>query len=52
MKKLIQKMMEKATNKYTDKYRRYSEEKAKIPMDLSPAEYEAEIKRLVKKYKI
>ena len=49
---LIQKIVEKATNNYTNKYRRYSDEKAKIPMDLSPEEYEAEIKRLIKKYKI
>lgn len=35
-----------------ERYRRYHEEKRKIPMDLSPSEYEAEVKRLAKKYKI
>lgn len=35
-----------------DRYRRYAEAKKKIPKDLSPAEYEAEIKRLAKKFKI
>lgn len=34
------------------RYRKYSEAKAKIPKDLPPAEYEAEIERLAKKYKI
>lgn len=34
------------------RYRKYSEAKAKIPKDLPPAEYEAEVKRLAKKYKI
>jgi hypothetical protein len=36
----------------TERYRRYAEAKRKIPMNLSPPEYEAEIKRLAKKYKI
>lgn len=35
-----------------ERYRRYAEAKAKIPKDLSPAEYEAEIKRLTKKFKV
>lgn len=35
-----------------DRYRRYHEAKRKIPMDLPPAEYEAEVKRLAKKFKI
>ena len=34
------------------RYRKYSVEKSKIPMNLPPKEYEAEIKRLAKKYKI
>lgn len=34
------------------RYRKYSEAKAKIPKDLPPAEYEAEIERLAKKHKI
>ena len=36
----------------TERYRRYAEEKAKIPLNLSPKEYEAAVKRLAKKYKI
>ena len=35
-----------------DRYRRYAEAKKKIPKDLTPQEYEAEIKRLAKKFKI
>lgn len=34
------------------RYRKYSDEKSKIPMNLPPKEYEAEIKRLARKYKI
>ena len=36
----------------SERYRRYAEAKARIPMNLPPAEYEAEVKRLIKKYKI
>lgn len=35
-----------------DRYRKYADAKKKIPKDLSPAQYEAEIKRLAKKFKI
>lgn len=35
-----------------NRYRKYAEAKAKLPMDLSPAEYEAAVKRLAKKFKI
>ena len=35
-----------------NRYRLYAEAKKKIPKGLSPAEYEAEIKKLAKKYKI
>ena len=35
-----------------DKYRRYAEAKAKLPKWLPPEEYERQIKRLAKKYKI
>lgn len=35
-----------------DRYRRYAEAKAKIPLNLPPAEYEAQVKRLAKKFKI
>lgn len=35
-----------------NKYIRYAEAKARIPKDLSAAEYEAEVKRLIKKFKI
>jgi len=34
------------------RYRRYAEEKAKIPKHLAPAEYEAEVRKLAKKFKI
>lgn len=35
-----------------DRYRRYAEAKQRIPKDLSPAEYEAAIKKLARKYRI
>lgn len=35
-----------------ERYRRYHAAKAKIPMDLPPAEFEAEVKRLAKRYHI
>lgn len=35
-----------------ERYRRYHEAKSRIPMDLTPAEYEAEVKRLARKYHI
>lgn len=34
------------------RYRRFAEAKARIPMDLPPREYEAEIRRLARKYRI
>jgi hypothetical protein len=36
----------------SERYRRYAEAKSRIPMDLSPEEYEEEIKRLAKRYRI
>lgn len=36
----------------SERYRRYHEAKRKIPMDLPPAEYETEVKRLARRYKI
>jgi hypothetical protein len=36
----------------SERYRRYAEAKRKIPMNISPREYEAEVKRLAKKYHI
>lgn len=36
----------------TNRYRLYAEAKARIPKDLPPDQYEAEIKRLAKKYHI
>lgn len=36
----------------TERYRRYHEAKREIPKNLPPAEYEAEVKRLAKKFKI
>ena len=35
-----------------DRYRRYHEAKRRIPLNLPPKEYEAEVRRLAKKYKI
>ena len=35
-----------------ERYRRYHKAKSKIPMDLPPAEYEAEVKRLARRFKI
>lgn len=35
-----------------ERYRRYAEEKQRIPKDLSTAEYEARVKKLAKKYHI
>ncbi len=34
------------------RYRKYAEEKAKIPKHLAPGEYEAEVKRLARKYRV
>jgi hypothetical protein len=36
----------------SERYRRYAEAKSRIPMNLSPREYEAEVKRLARKYKV
>ena len=35
-----------------ERYRRYAEAKARIPMNLSPREYEEEVKRLARVYRI
>lgn len=35
-----------------ERYRRYHAAKAKIPMDLPPAEYTERVKKLAKKYHI
>lgn len=36
----------------SERYRRYHEAKREIPKNLPPAEYEAEVKRLAKKFKV
>ena len=36
----------------SERYRRYAEAKRKIPMNLSPGEYEVELKRIARKFKI
>ena len=36
----------------SDRYRRFEIAKRHIPQNMSPREYEAEIKRLARKYKI
>ena len=35
-----------------ERYRRYHEAKARIPMDLPPKEFEERVKALARKYKI
>ena len=35
-----------------DRYRRYAEAKKRIPLGLSPQQYEEEVKKLAKKFKI
>lgn len=35
-----------------ERYRRYAEAKARIPIDLPPNEYEARVKQLAKKFRI
>lgn len=35
-----------------ERYRRYAEEKQRIPKNLPPEEYEQRIKKLARKYKI
>ena len=35
-----------------ERYRKYAEAKRKIPMNFPPAEYEAMVKKLARKYKI
>ena len=36
----------------SDRYRRYAEAKARIPMNLPPREYEEEVKRLARRYRV
>ena len=48
-KQVISRFRERAEN---ERYRRYAEAKRKIPMNLSPAEYEAEVRKLARRYKI
>lgn len=36
----------------SERYRRYAEAKREIPMNLSPREYEVELKRIARKFKI
>ena len=35
-----------------DRYKRYAQEKSKIPINLPPKEYERRVKNLAKKFKI
>ena len=49
MKQAISRLRERAEN---ERYRRYAEAKGKIPMNLSPTEYEAEVRKLARRYKI
>lgn len=36
----------------SERYRRYAEAKARIPMNLPPREYEEEVKRLARRYRV
>lgn len=36
----------------SERYRRYARQKRRIPMNLPPREYEAEVKRLARRYKV
>lgn len=49
MKRAVSKRMISADS---ERYRRYAEAKARIPMNLAPLEYEREIKKLARRYKI
>ena len=48
-KQAISRLRERAEN---ERYRRYAEAKRKIPMGLPPTEYEAEVRKLARRYKI
>ncbi len=49
MKRAVSKRMISAES---ERFRRYAEAKSKIPMNLAPLEYEREIKKLARRYKI
>ena len=49
LKRAVSKRMVEAES---NRYRRYAEAKARIPMSLPPREYEEEVKRLARRYKI
>ena len=49
MKRAVSKRMISAES---ERYRRYAEAKRKIPMNISPGEYEVELKRIARKFKI
>ena len=51
-KKMMKNRFNPSARADAERYRRYHEAKARIPMDLPPDLYEAEIRKLVKKYKI
>ena len=52
VKMIIMAMKRAAFKLECERYRRYAEEKQRIPKDLSPAEYEAAVKKLARKYRI
>ena len=45
-------MMMSLTKRSNEKYRLYAEAKSRIPKNLPPKEYEEEVRRLAKKYRI
>lgn len=48
----LDKLVKKKQLSYNDRYRQYAIEKANLPYGLSPREYEEQVKKLVKKYRI
>lgn len=40
------------SSRSVERYRRYHEAKAKIPMDLPPEEFEERVKKLARKYHV
>ena len=52
MRKIFMVMKRAAFKLDCERYRRYAEAKQRIPKDLPPAEYEAAVQKLAKKYRI
>lgn len=50
--RLIDMLIEKKQLAYNERYRQYVIAKASLPLSLTPKDYEKEVKRLAKKFKI